>query len=73
MMVLGVRNSPKNKASTQDEDYTRQKERYIYSVHRQEQGPSLPVVLLLKPSEHGAKYTEALNTCKVWVMMAHEA
>lgn len=56
---------PKYKARAKDEDDAGQEQRYIYSVHWKEHGPALPIILLLKPAQHGSKYTETLQT---WVL-----
>ena len=57
----GEGSSPKHKASTKDEDDAWQEQRYIYSVHGQEQRPPLPIILLLKPCQHCPKNAEPLH------------
>ena len=62
--------SPKNKACAKDENDTRQKQRNVDSVHRQEHCPAFPVILLLKPSQHGTKDAETLQQAQVQVQLS---
>lgn len=59
--VAGEWHLPKHKTRAENENDTRQKHSNIDSVHRQEQRPALPIILLLEPGQHCPKNAETLQ------------
>ena len=65
------RGVPKDEARAQNENNAGQQEGDIGSVHRQEDPPSRPVILILEPFQHLGEDTEPLDRTKAVSMVYH--